>query len=242
MGGVGSRTPQAPSQPGRNKHHEVQGAGRCPPHPPEVQDDLTPNGLSGGPRVSWGAMSVQALKHAYATWTEFQSMPSPALKAALKAVMRAPSTDADDFFHAAVTAYRDGADGFWVDHAIRYAQSARDPVRAQAWLEAILLHDHPYRSLGALRSAAATTLGTLAAYPNAALAWTIHAAGEADGESGALCRHFLRAAAYGAYIMTATDFDTGLAAGRALEASGGEPTVRLAEAFIARHRGQAPEA
>ncbi|MDP9765396.1 hypothetical protein [Deinococcus enclensis] len=49
---------------------------------------------------------------------------------------------------------------------------------------------------------------------------------------------FARAAAFGAYVMTATTFDHGLNAGRQVKASGRRPTRGDAEALIRAWQGQ----
>ena len=90
--------------------------------------------------------------------------------------------------------------------------------------------DHPerYAVLSGVYGAAASYLGSIAPYPNKALLRLMLRPDCGNEEMDDVLR-FARAAAFGAYGMTATTIDHGFQAGRAVKASGRRPTREEAE-------------
>jgi hypothetical protein len=175
-------------------------------------------------------MNIQELRTAFERWTPFEEAP-PALITALEASLDEPSTELDTLFRDVVYAFNEASDGFWINYAIKYSRQAQNPELALQYLEHIVRHPEIYIDLAGLFGSAATYLGCLAAYPNRALGQLITAADLGNEESDFILQH-ARASAFGAYIMTATTFDYGLTAGRAIRDRGEQPTLERAEALI----------
>ena len=175
-------------------------------------------------------MNIQELRHAFKQWRPFEEA-SPELLAALEHSLQHPSAELDVFFSEVVYAFDAESDIFWINYAIKYSPRAQNPALALKYLEHIVMHPEIYIDLAGLFGSAATSLGRLAAYPNRALGQLITAADLGNEESDFVLQH-ARASAFGAYIMTATTFDYGLEAGRAMRDSGEQPTLERAEALI----------
>ena len=176
------------------------------------------------------------VRAAWATWVTF-SDPDPDLDAELKAALLHPSPSWDAFFHDVIHAFGEDSDVFWINVAFRYASRATDRAQAIQDLEHVLDHPERYAVLSGLYGAAASHLGCIAPYPNDALLRLMLRPDCGDEEMDDVLR-FSRAAAYGAYVMTATTVDHGFQAGRALKASGRRPTREGAEALIRAGQGQ----
>lgn len=170
------------------------------------------------------------VRAAWATWAPF-SDPAPDLDAELEAALLHPSPTWDAFFHEVIHAFDETSDGHWIEYALRYASRATDRTQAIQDLEHVLDHPDRYLVLGGLYSAAASHLGRIAPYPNEALLRLMRRPDCGDEEMDAVLR-FSRAAAFGAYVMTATTFDHGLNAGRQVMASGRRPTRQDADALV----------
>lgn len=122
----------------------------------------------------------------------------------------------------------------WLDWAINYLWRGRVDNKKISLLEKILTDYEKYKDSGTSRNRAASILGDIAPYPNSTLKNSIvfdDSADESEWNKESIKQ--FRAAAFGGYIMTATDFQTGIDAGRAIKASGEMPTVEKAEEIIA---------
>lgn len=176
------------------------------------------------------------VRAAWATWVPF-SDPDPDLDAELEAALLHPSPTWDAFFHEVIHAFDETSDGHWIEYALRYASRATDRTQAIRDLEHVLDHPERYLVLGGPYSAAASHLGRIAPYPNEALLRLMLRPNTGE-EWTDFDLVFARAAAFGAYVMTATTFDHGLNAGRQVKASGRRPTREDAEALIRAWQGQ----
>ncbi|THF69932.1 hypothetical protein E7T06_09820 [Deinococcus sp. Arct2-2] len=150
---------------------------------------------------------------------------------ALEVCLDEPNTELDTLFRDVVYAFNEASDGFWINYAIQYAPQAKEPETALEYLEYIVGHPELYGVLGGRFSAAASTLGKVAPYPNAALR-QLMTQPETGNEEADFDVQYARAAAFGAYVMTATSFEYGLEAGRAIRDKGEQPTLEKAEALI----------
>lgn len=183
-------------------------------------------------------MNSDELRAAFGAWMPFEDA-SPKLTAALEACLAHPSTELDTFFSDVVYAFNEESDGFWINYAIKYAPRAQNPALALNYLEHIVMHPEIYIDLAGLFGSAATYLGSLASYPNRALCQLMTAPDLGNEENDFILQH-ARASAFGAYVMTATTFDYGLAAGRAMRARGEQPTLEKADALIRAWPGHSP--
>lgn len=174
---------------------------------------------------------MRVIKTIYETWMPFESSPTAALNATLRNAMEHPTPEWDAFFRQIVDDFDDASDAFWITYSIKYAQSACDRNMAMAWLEQILTQSERYGVLGGVFGMAASYLGMLATYSNEVLRRTITLQETGNPEMDAELP-FARAAALGAYVMTATTVDYGFEVGRQFQASGEVPTVEKAEALI----------
>lgn len=108
-------------------------------------------------------------------------------------------------------------------------RSVRSKVCSGTWRDLVI---------GGHLGTAASTLGRIARYPNTVLAQTLE--GAPDGRPGLVddedLVQFIRTSAYGAYIMTGTDFQTGFDAGVAFRNSGQVSSLERAERVIAAWR------
>ena len=190
-------------------------------------------------------MSLESVKQAYQEWEIFESEPNKALKDEINEVFLHPNKESDEFFENVVSdCTPEGTDGFWVGIAIKY--SHREGVNKTitlGYLESIISNWKKFWVVGGHISSAASMLGSIAPYPNQVLADAIEAERYnpdyewgGEGNLDKISSNSLRAAAYGGYIMTATDYQTGFDAGQAIKASGKQPTVAMAEEFIAKWR------
>lgn len=174
---------------------------------------------------------MRDLKTIYESWVPFESFPTAELKTTLRDAMDHPTPEWDTFFRQIVDDFDDESDAFWIKCSIKYAQSACDRNMAIAWLEQVLTQPERYGVLGGVFGMAASYLGMLATYPNEVLRRTITLKETGNPEMDAELP-FARAAALGAYVMTATTVDYGFEVGRQFQANGELPTVEKAEALI----------
>jgi len=183
---------------------------------------------------------LTVVETAHAGWRNFDSFPESELKAALGRLSEQPTPGATAFFASVVANFDpDDTDGFWIQQAIGYAGTlGRASPDAVHYLEAILGDYRRYSVLSGLIGTAAYALGRIADHPNTLLVRAIegdsvgfYAPPAAEDDDAELVA-FVRAAAYGAYIMTPTDFQTGFDAAQELKGSRRRPTVELAEQVI----------
>jgi len=114
----------------------------------------------------------------------------------------------------------------WAD-----AAADRHPATSQQELE----QADRYWNLGALLGTVVTQLSRIASYPNPTLGRTIEFERDPVDEVDRMNLRILRSTAYGAYIATATDFLTGRDVGNEVESRNIQPTVAMAERFVAQH-------
>ncbi len=176
-------------------------------------------------------MDLNDLKRAY----QERSRKTEAIEDALEYVFRNPDQDSDAFFFSIIDDYQPEDRSFWIKQAITYANKAVDQRTSQKKLEGILEQPQRYWNLGALLGTVATQLGRIADYPNRTLGKAIEFSYQAVTESEQMILQILRSAAYGAYIATATDFHVGRDAGNEVESRKIQPTLAMAEDFIAKH-------
>lgn len=175
-------------------------------------------------------MTVELAQQAFEHWTPFED-PSEELVGALNDSLQQPTAQWDELYRRAVHAFNAESDGFWIEYAIKYASRASNPATAVAYLEHIVTHAGRYAALGGLFGAAVTRLGMVAPYPSAVLGTLMTTPPSGDDEVDATL-DLARPAAFGAYVMTGTDFETGLNAGRQVRAAGTRPSVEQAEQLI----------
>lgn len=175
-------------------------------------------------------MNFTQIQQTYSHWSPFQD-PEPELVAALEESLESPDEAWDRLYEQAVDDFDDTADGFWIEYAIKYFARTKDVRRGTTCLERILNNPDRYAVLGGMFSAAASYLGKIATYPNAVLRKMMETA-DTGNEARDFDLQYARAAAFGGYVMTATSFDYGLNAGRAILAEGRKPTVEEAEKLI----------
>ncbi|MFC4426800.1 hypothetical protein [Deinococcus navajonensis] len=181
-------------------------------------------------------MTTERAEGSWKNWIPF-SEPEEALITDLEASLRFPNTTWDEFYHDVIRSFHEDSDFFWIGYAIKYSSRAIDKAGAAADLEWILNHPETYGVLGGLFGSAASYLGLIAAYPNQTLLTLMQAPDRGDEDIDAVLE-FARAAAFGAYVATATDFDFGMRAGRQVKASGRRPTPEQAEKLIRQWREQ----
>ena len=189
-------------------------------------------------------MDLSVVKTAHANWQNFASVPGPELKKALSGLSEHPTPEATAFFSSVVQDFDpDDTDGYWIQQAIKYAGNLKsNPEEAIHYLETMLGNYQRYRVIGSSLGTAAYSLGRIASYPNAVLARAMegdaqdHYVPSAPEDEDADLVTFIKKSAYGAYIMTATDFQTGFDASQELKESPRQPTVRMAEDFISKWR------
>lgn len=169
-------------------------------------------------------------------WVPF-SKPEGSLLADLDASLLQPDKQWDALYHDVIHSFDKDSDFFWIGYAIKYASRAIDKQRAAEDLEWILNHPERYGVLGGLFGSAASYLGLIASYPNAALLNLMQAPDTGDEDIDDVLQ-FARAAAFGAHVTTATDFDFGMNAGRRAKFSAEQPSLEQAERLIRQWREQ----
>ena len=179
---------------------------------------------------------LEKCRRIWTYWLPF-SEPEGSLLADLDASLLQPDRQWDEFYHDVIHSFDKESDFFWIGYAIKYASRTVDKQGAVNDLEWILGHPERYGVLGGLFSAAASYLGLIASYPNTALLNLMQATDTGDEDIDDVLQ-FARAAAFGAYVTTATDFDFGMNAGRQAKFSAERPSLEQAERLIWQWREQ----
>lgn len=169
-------------------------------------------------------------------WVPF-SKPEGSLLADLDASLLQPDKQWDALYHDVIHSFDKDSDFFWIGYAIQCSSRAVDKQGAVNDLEWILGHPERYGVLGGLFGSAASYLGLIASYPNTALLNLMQAPDMGDEDIDDVLQ-FARAAAFGAHITTATDFDFGMNAGRRAKSSAERPSLEQAEGLIQQWREQ----
>lgn len=177
-------------------------------------------------------MDFEQIVEEYQNWQDYETTPSRELKDGIISLSSNPSKEVDSFFKDIISNFSEEKDIFWLDKAVKYSQSALDKKLALSYLTEIVSRPEKFGFIGSLLGSAATYIGMIAEYPDQTLVNIL-----SDEINFSKVKpstvHFLKSSAYGAYIMTATDFYTGLNAGREMEASDMTPDLHMAEQFIA---------
>lgn len=181
-------------------------------------------------------MTIERARRSWEHWIPF-GKPEDALVADLEMSLSHPEKKWDELYHDVIRSFDEDSDFFWIGYAIKYASRAIDKQRAAEDLEWILNHPERYGVLGGLFGSAASYLGLIASYPNAALLNLMQAPDTGDEDIDDVLQ-FARAAAFGAYITTATNFDFGINAGRQAKSSDQRPSPEQAERLIRQWREQ----
>lgn len=181
-------------------------------------------------------MKLNDLVSTYTNWQDYEDEPTEEIISALDSLEESQNDDTNAFFQRIIDDFSEEKDAFWVMKAIDYMHHAKDKKFARDNLEKVITDYLKFGVLGAGLGKAASYLGIIAEYPNSALKHAIERMIRTDDTSEILAHRLFRASAYGAYIMTATDFQTGLEAGRMMKDSAGTPTVKAAEQVIAQWR------
>lgn len=183
-------------------------------------------------------MKIEELIDIYTSWKDFEDEPTDELQQILDDFSKNQSDESDAFFWKIIHDFDNDKDGFWLDSAIRYMHYCKDKDFAQSSLEEIVGDYEKFGGLGTGINSAANFLGEIASYPNDVLKSAISSSIDTSDPSEILAHRLFRASAYGAYIMTATDFETGLEAGRAIKDSEEMLTILRAEEFIRKWRAK----
>ena len=182
-------------------------------------------------------MDFEQIVEEYQNWQDYETTPSRELKDSIIALSSNPSKEVDLFFKNIVSNFSEERDIFWLDKAVKYSQSASDKELALSYLTEIVSKPEKFGFIGSLLGSAATYIGMIAEYPDQTLVNIL--SDEIDFSTiKPSTVHFLKSSAYGAYIMTATDFYTGLNAGREMEASDTTPDLHMAEQFLSNLKGK----
>lgn len=180
-------------------------------------------------------MKLSEIKEMYSTWNLFESEPTEELQEWHTETLNqrnSPDSEVIQFAYYVIDDFHVEKSAYWIDWAIMFIGHTKGSAKNIEYLEKIITDLEKYGVLTSTLGKAASRLGDIAPYPNEVLRKTIELDIEPHEDWGPRFIPMLRASAYGAYITTVTDFQTGLDAGRGMKASGEIPTVEKAEAFI----------
>lgn len=182
-------------------------------------------------------LTISDVKKIYQTW-DLDSDPSDDLQDWLSESLNHPDRDElielSKFF---IEDFSPSKSPYWLNWSIKYLRRGEITKEKMDQIAYVVTNYEKFKYSGSARDSAARFLGDMSHYPNDilrnAISFKDH---EDESEVNQLAVIYFRAAAYGGYVMTATDFRTGLEAEREIKASGEIPTVGKAEQIITEWR------